>query len=126
MLANFVADDGPDGDLARRILLKAGDAAIPDLADVETAAVPRKRWIAGTLTSDRFQAAIDDLAGLTFRRYPASPLLQRSYQLRATITVYDAVYVALAESLHCDLVTADSRLARATGPNCRIHVLRRF
>lgn len=122
MLANFVADDGPDGDLARRILLKAGDAAIPDLADVETAAVLRKRWIAGTLTSDRFQAAIDDLAGLTFRRYPASPLLQRSYQLRATITVY----VALAESLHCDLVTADSRLARATGPNCRIHVLHRF
>ena len=86
----------------------------------------RKRWIAGTLTPDRFQAAIDDLIGLTFSRYPALPLLRRAYELRATITVYDAVYVALAESLGCDLVTADSRLARATGPNCQIRVLRRF
>ena len=42
------------------------------------------------------------------------------------MTVYNAVYVALAEepNVDCDLVTLDSRLARAPGPRCRIHVLR--
>lgn len=124
MLANFVADDGPDGVRARRAVSEAGDAAIPDLADVETAAVLRKRWIARTITPERFAGAIDDLVELPLRRYAASPLLRRALELRATVTVYDATYVALAEALDCDLVTADSRLARAAGPRCTIRVLR--
>ena len=123
MLANFVADDGPDGVRARRVVSEAGDAAIPDLADVETAAVLRKRWIARTITPERLAGAIDDLVELPFRRYAASPLLHRALELRATVTVYDAIYVALAEALDCDLLTADSRLARAAGPRCTIRVL---
>ena len=94
------------------------------MADVETAAVLRKRWIARTITPERFAGAIDVLVELPFRRYPASPLLRRACELRATVTVYDAVYVALAEALGCDLVTVDSRLARAQGPRCAIRVLR--
>ena len=97
---------------------------MPDLADVETAAVLRKRWIAKTIATDHFAAAIDDLAALPFRRYPAAPLLRRAFDLRATITIYDAVYVALAEALDCHLLTADARLATAPGPACEVRVLR--
>lgn len=93
------------------------------MADVETVAVLRKRLIGQTLTDNQFAAAIDDLASLPFRRYPSLPLLGRAYELRATVTVYDAVYVALAESLGCSLLTADARLARASGPRCKIQVL---
>ena len=103
---------------------EAGGASIPDLADVETATVLRKRWIGRTLTDDQFAAAIDDLAELPFRRYPSLPLLRRAFELRATVTVYDAIYVALAEELDCALVTLDSRLARAPGPRCEIRILR--
>ncbi len=39
------------------------------------------------------------------------------------MTPYDAVYVALAETLACTLVTADARLARAPGPTCPVEVL---
>ncbi len=82
MLAVFVVGDGPDGIHARTVVAKAGEAAIPDLADVETTAVLRKRWIDKTITARRFAAAIDDLAELPFRRYPTLPLLRRAYDLR--------------------------------------------
>jgi predicted nucleic acid-binding protein len=42
--------------------------------------------------------------------------------MRANVTPYDAVYVALAEALGCELVTADARLAKAAGPRCAIRV----
>ena len=52
-------------------------------------------------------------------------LLPRIWELRDNLTAYDATYVALAEGLACDLVTADARLAQAPGPSCAIKVVRR-
>ncbi len=49
--------------------------------------------------------------------------MSRAYELRANVTAYDASYVAVAEALGCVLVTGDGRLARASGPRCRIEVL---
>ena len=124
VLANFLAEDGPAGRIARVAVSRAEGVSLPDLADVETAAVLRKRWIARSLTDERFATALATLADLPFQRYPALPMLPRAYELSATVTVYDAVYVALAESLDCPLLTTDTRLARAPGPRCKIQVLR--
>jgi len=124
VLANVVGDDGPGGRAARSLLASAGDAAIPELADVETAAVLRKRWLAGMLADARLAAALGDLVALPLRRFPARPFLRRAFDLRATVTAYDAIYVALAESLECELVTADARLARAPGVRCPVRVVR--
>lgn len=123
VLANVVADDGPDGEVSRSELRDAAGAAIPDLADVETVAVLRKRWLAGDLSARRFASAIDDLEDLDLERYPTLPLMHRAYELRANVTAYDAAYVALAEALQAELITADRRLTGATGPRCRIRVL---
>jgi predicted nucleic acid-binding protein len=123
VLANVVADDELSGRRARGRLLGAGDAAIPDLADVETVAVLRKRWLAGDLSDGRFRSAIDDLLALPLARFPVGPLMRRAYELRANVTAYDAAYIALAEGLACPLVTADARLAVAPGVNCEIEVL---
>lgn len=123
VLANLVGDDGPDGDQVRALLVAAGEAAVPDVADVETAAVLRKRWIDKTITARRFAATLEDLAALPVRRHPAVPLLGRVYELRANVTAYDAIYVALAEALDCELVTADGRLARSSGPLCEIRLI---
>lgn len=98
--------------------------AAPDLVDVETVAVLRRRWLASDLTEQRFRVALDDLENLPIVRYPALPLLRRAFELRANVTAYDAVYVALAEGLACSLVTIDARLANATGPRCAIEVVR--
>jgi len=124
VLANVVGDDGADGEQARRVLALEQEASIPDLADVETVAVLRRRWLAGTIDDARFAAALDDLAALPLRRYPTLRLLWRAFELRANVTAYDATYVALAEALACDLVTADARLARAPDIACSVRVLR--
>ena len=124
VLANALADDGPDGTTARDRLHNAGQMAAPDLIDVETVAVLRKRWIAGDLTDQRFSEAVDDLTDLVLTRYPTLPLMRRAFELRANVTAYDATYVALAEQLRSTLLTADRRLASAPTITCAIEVLR--
>jgi predicted nucleic acid-binding protein len=123
VLATAIGDDGTDGGRARTELRAAGHVAAPDLVDVETVAVLRKRWLAGDLSARRFAAAVDDLGDLDVDRYPTLAFMRRAYELRANVTVYDAAYVALAETLGCDLVTADRRLAGAAGPRCRVRLL---
>jgi predicted nucleic acid-binding protein len=122
VLANAVGDDGPDGAIARAAL-SGNDLSVPDLVDVEVVSVLRRRWLAKTITARRFAAAVSDLASLPADRYPVLPLMSRAYELRTNATPYDATYVALAEQLNCVLLTADARLARATGPRCAITVL---
>ena len=123
VLANAVGDDGPDGAAARAMIAANVDVGIPDLANIETVAVLRKRWIARTLDDERFAAAVEDFAAFGFTRYPTLGLLRRIVELRDNVTAYDAAYVALAEALGCEFVTGDARLARSSGHHCRIQTL---
>jgi predicted nucleic acid-binding protein len=122
VLANAVADDGPDGATARATL-SGNDLSVPDLVDVEVVSVLRRRWLAKSLTARRFATAVGDLASVPADRYPVLPFMPRAYELRSNVSPYDAAYVALAEHLGCVLVTADARLSRAHGPRCPITVL---
>jgi predicted nucleic acid-binding protein len=115
VLANAVGDDGRDGRRARRELRAAGDLAAPDLVDVETVAVLRKRWLAGSISGERFAAAVRDLEDIDVDRYPVLRFVRRARELRASVTPYDATCVALAEVLNCELWTAGQRLAKAPG-----------
>lgn len=123
VLANAIADDGPDGNAARDAIRQRGGVSAPDLVDVETVAVLRKRWLAGTLPTRRFASAMRDLEELAIDRYPTLRLMWRAYELRANVTAHDAAYVALAEALDCPLVTADTRLATASGVRCEIELI---
>ena len=124
VLANVIGDDGTDGKRARSEIRGVGPVAAPDLVDVETVGVLRKRWLAGTISDARFSTAIGDLEQLGISRYPTLPLMRRAFELRANVTAYDASYVALAELLGCDLLTSDRRLASAPAPSCTIRLLR--
>ena len=124
VLANVIGDDGADGKRARAELRTAQDLAAPDLVDVETVAVLRKRWLAEAITQRRFASAIGDLERIAIDRYPTLQLMRCAYELRSTLTSYDAAYVALAELLGCDLLTGDARLAKAPGPKCPVRLLR--
>jgi predicted nucleic acid-binding protein len=123
VLSNAIADDGADGRRARAELRAAGELAAPDLVDVETIAVLRKRWLAGAISDQRFTDAIQDLEDVELDRYPTLPLMRRAYELRANVTAYAAAYVALAETLGCELLTGDRRLTNAAGPRCPIRLL---
>ncbi len=124
VLANVVGDDHSAGTIARDRLQTVGAASAPDLVDVETVSVLRRRWLQGDLTDERFRSAIDDLLALPITRFPTGALMPRAFELRANVTAYDACYVALAEALECTLVTSDQRLANAPTINCSTEILR--
>ncbi len=65
--------------------------------------------------------ALDQLVALPIEL--TSPVVPRIWELRHTLTPYDAAYVALAEARSCPLVTSDARLARVPGPRCEIQLL---
>lgn len=50
-------------------------------------------------------------------------MIERIWELRHNVSACDAAYIALAEALDCNLLTADHRLASATGPMCTIEVV---
>ena len=65
--------------------------------------------------SERGQEAVNDFVDFPIIRYPHHIFLNRIWELRHNMTAYDAVYVALAESLSAPLLTCDERLAKAPG-----------
>jgi predicted nucleic acid-binding protein len=122
VLAVALGDDGTDGRRARRRLADETLAA-PELIDLEVVSVWRRHVAGKLMTARRASAAVSDLRDLPLRRSSHRPLLERIWELRHSVTPYDAAYVALAEVLKVGLVTADARLARAPVVRCEIEVI---
>jgi predicted nucleic acid-binding protein len=94
----------------------------PHLLDVEVAQVIRRFSLAGTLGPERAREALADLVDLPVVRYPHDVLLPRVWELRRSLSAYDAVYIALAEVLGAPLLTLDRRLAAAHGHRARVEI----
>jgi predicted nucleic acid-binding protein len=112
-----------DGDARRSVTSES--VCIPHLADSEVAHALRAQVLRGHVGADSAGVALARWARLGVRRFAVVGLLARIWELRYNLTAYDATYVALAEALACELVTADARLAQAPGPTCTISVIRR-
>ena len=112
-----------DGD-ARRAL-RDEVVACPHLVDSEVAQALRAQVLRGEVEPADATRAIGAWARLGVARVGVAGLLDRIWELRGNVGVYDATYVAVAEALDVPLVTADRRLARAPGPRCTVTVVRR-
>ncbi len=124
VLVSALVDDAADGDLARQ-RLRGERLFAPELIDLEVVSVLRRQVTSGRLPLRRADLAVQDLAAVPVARAAHKPLLHRCWQLRDSLSAYDAAYVALAELLGAALVTADGRIARAAGLGCEIEVLGR-
>lgn len=89
----------------RRIFARSESLHAPHLLDLEVAQVLRRYVRDKTITAQRGQEALDDLGDLPLSRYPHNFLIPRIWELRATLTAYDAAYVALAELLGAPLLS---------------------
>jgi predicted nucleic acid-binding protein len=69
------------------------------LLEVEIAQALRRLVRAGHLAADRAQEALDDFAHFDVRRHAHTDFLGRAWEVRDTLTAYDAMYVAHAEAL---------------------------
>jgi predicted nucleic acid-binding protein len=94
----------------------------PHLLDVEVAHAVRRYAASGNLGEEEAVQAIRDLRALPVERHPHGPLLARAWELRHSMTAYDAMYVVLAEALAAPLLTGDAGLARAHGHRATILV----
>lgn len=114
---------GPGAEAIRQRLAQDDDHAAPHVVDVEVFGVLRREHLRGHLDRTEAAQAVEDLEGWPGERFGHRLLLDRAWQLRDTVRGWDAMYVALAEALDAVLITADRRLAAATGPTCRIEVV---
>ncbi len=109
--------------VAQRVLSSKQTLHAPHLLDVEVTQALRRFVAKGVLAISRAEEALTDLTDLPVRRYPHVLFLWRIWELRENLTAYDALYVALAETLDATLVTCDRRIASAPGHHARVEAL---
>ncbi|MGC9156215.1 MAG: type II toxin-antitoxin system VapC family toxin [Ferrimicrobium sp.] len=123
-----------DASAAVSALLNAGSARqalteqqlhAPYLIDSDIANALRRRVAASRIDPKDAWTALDHWRRLGMLRYPIFHLLGRIWELRENLSAYDASYVALAESLGCALLTADTRLSHSPGIRCPVTVVPR-
>lgn len=116
LVASALTDDGDVGRWASSLLVT--EPAAPHLLCVEVASMLRRAELTGKLSTEIAAIAHGDLLGLDIAWFAYAPLAARVWELRLTVSAYDAWYVALAEVLDAPLATLDLRLVRASGPRC--------
>lgn len=112
VLVAALVDDGPYGSNARAALRQDQHWAAPAHLAIEVAAALRGLELGRKIAARRAAEAIDAIGELVIDQVELTPLLSRVWQLRRTLSAYDAAYVAAAEALDCPLVTADGRWRR--------------
>jgi len=101
------------------------DLHAPALLDLEVLSALRRLVAADDLGPPRAAQAIDDLLALPILRHDHQALVPRVWELRESVTPYDAAYVALAEALggQTVLLTLDRRLARAAASHSTVRAM---
>ena len=109
--------------LAARLAGGAEVVHVPHLIDLEIAQVLRRYVLQGTLGERSGSLALRHWSDLDVERYPHKPFLDRIWRLRANTTAYDAVYLALAETLSEVLVTGDRKLVGVPGVKVAVEAM---
>ena len=121
-IVEMLLDTEPGAGVADRLFDRNETIHVPHLLDVEVAHAVRRTVSSGALEPDEGERALAELMGLPLHRYDHVGLLPRVWELRESVSAYDAVYIALAEFLAAPLVTTDRHLAASHGHRARIEL----
>lgn len=113
-------------DRARRLLAAAHQYLSPDLLFPEVGNAIWKKVRRGELTAEEGRQLAIDIARIAVETVSTRGLMIDAQALAITtgVTVYDAMYLALAIRLETELITADDKLGRtvAAHPMAAAHV----
>ena len=118
VLVAATTDGGGEGTWAESVLAR-GEVVAPHLVLVEASNILRRLERSRQLTRLEATAAQRDVVDLDIVLLPFEPFAERVWELRQSLSSYDAWYVAIAEAFGVPLATLDRRLTRAAGPSCR-------
>jgi predicted nucleic acid-binding protein len=108
----------------QRLYRKDDDLHAPHLLDVEVLSALRRLVRSGEVLPERAEEAIQDLGALRVVRHGHLDLATRAWELRQNLTVYDAMYLALAEALDATVITCDGPFGATPRRLVRIEVIR--
>ena len=123
LVIDFLILAGRDNRVTSLFLAQSGETFAPELIDLEVAQALRRWAQRSALNQDHATAFLMSFQNLPIKRLPHRPLLKRIWQLRHSLTAYDAAYVALAEGLDAPLFTRDRKLAAARGNTAKIELI---
>ena len=115
--------ESPAGDSLARRFGRREVICAPHLLDPEVGHALRRLVLRGVTPASSARASLDDLARLPIRRYEHTLLLARAFELRSNVTMYDGIYLALAELLDVPLLTGDDALAGVPGCTATVEIL---
>ena len=96
-------------------IIEGASLSAPDLMDAEVLSVLRRAVLNGHLQEARAAMVVEDLEHWPVDRISHRSLGRLAWQYHRNISAYDAFYVAVASARGIPLLTADRRLARASG-----------
>lgn len=99
------------------------DLAAPHLIDAEVGHALRGMVGRTVIDESLARGMLGDLADVEIVRFGHTALLPRAWELRENLTIYDALYIALAEAMDVPLVTLDKGLAGVPGTSATVEVL---
>ena len=108
--------------LARRFADRETVCA-PHVLDAEVGQTLRGLALRGEMSVARASASLDDLVKLPIQRFPHTVLISRAFAFRSNVTVYDGIYLALAEALDVPLVSCDTALRNVPGCMATVEIL---
>lgn len=111
---------GPEGEAARAALRDVAMLPVPAIFGAEALSAVRALRHRATISAARAEAAREAIRTVRTRTYPFGLFIDRVWELRDNLSVYDGWYVALAEQLGVPFVTAERRLVGAPGPQCPV------
>jgi predicted nucleic acid-binding protein len=110
---------------ATRLLHKNLQFIAPDLIFAEVGNILWKKYRSKELTLDIASSILNDFKKLPLDSYESEPLLDTAWHIATAhqCTVYDSLYVALAQIEGCLLVTADRVLHKTLSKTDLAHIL---
>ena len=95
----------------------------PELIAPELLSVVRRVVRLDPLLLPKAERLISEYNALNVSRFPHDDLIETAWELRHTVSAYDAMYVALARELELPLLTKDRKLLNAARQLCDVELL---